>query len=73
MATHDELTSLHVGSIVHVVVDGECCDAVVDECDPMAEAVSRIGLQGVGPSWFDRAGEFEGSWHYADHGEWRDE
>lgn len=73
MATHDELTPLHVGRIVHVVVDGECRDAVVEECDPTADSFSVIGLRGVGRSSFDRAGEYEGSWHYADHGEWRDE
>lgn len=73
MATHDELTPLHVGRTVHVVVDGKCRDAVVDECDPSAETVSAIGLRGIGRAWFDRAGEYNGSWHYADHGVWRDE
>ena len=73
MATHDELIPNYVGRTVHLVVDGECRDAVIEHCDPKAETVSVIGLLGVGRSAFDRAGEFDGSWHYADHGQWRDE
>lgn len=74
--THDELQPIHVGLVVHVV-DGQhdCTSGVVTEPPVDARSFSALAIDDT-VRHFDRAGAFgqgiTGSWHFADHGEWRD-
>jgi hypothetical protein len=71
--TKDDREPLYPGLMVHVAgTEGECIDGLVT--DKVISTNSPLEIDGS-VRYFDRAGECEtgvpGSWHFADHSEWR--
>lgn len=78
--THDELEPLEPGATVHTVsrATGKCVSTLVHEVGKDKDGLNGLLVLGHDnrTAFFDRAGQHgagvPGSWHYADHGEWRD-
>ena len=72
--THDELEPIRRGMIVHVCEGPyKCRDGYVT--DSRSETVSKLEIDKIARV-YDRAGAYDngipGTWHYADHGDWRE-
>lgn len=68
--TNDEQTPNHVGRTVHVPTEGGCRTATITALLANTSFVHVDDEER--PRMFDRAREGRFSWHYADHGLWRD-
>lgn len=69
--TNDEQTPNHVGRLVHVTTEGGCRTATISALGANTAFVQVDDEDR--PRIFDRAREHSlHTWHYADHGLWRD-
>jgi hypothetical protein len=68
--TNDEQTPIAPGRWVHVVGHTGCLEVEVTDLHPHNSAA--VYVEGITHAvYFDRAMEIVGTWHFADHGKWR--